>query len=325
MSRKFKRCLITGITGSGGSYLAEYILKVEKKLKIYGFYRSNGYLKLLNDKYKNRIKFFKVDLKNFNKVKKYLKITNPDLIFHLASDADVKKSFDYPIQNAQNNNLITINLLEAVRKTQINPLIIICSSSEVYGNVKKENMPISENFPIMPINPYAATKAYQDLISQIYQKTFRLKVIITRMFSYTNARRDNLFQTAFARQIAMIESNKKKILFHGNLKSIRTFIDIEDAMNAYWLTAKKGKIGEIYNIGGKTTISVKKYLFMLIKMSRSKIVCKKKHYLVRPKDIALQIPNVAKFKKHTGWKEKVSFKESIQQLLDESRNYVRKK
>jgi GDPmannose 4,6-dehydratase/GDP-4-dehydro-6-deoxy-D-mannose reductase len=325
MSRKFKRCLITGITGSGGSYLAEFILKVEKKIKIYGFYRSNGYLKFLNDKYKNRIKFIKVDLKNFKNIKKYLKIIRPDLIFHLASDADVKKSFDYPIENAKNNNLITINLLEAVRKAQVNPVIIICSSSEVYGNVIKKNMPISENFPIMPINPYAATKAYQDLISQIYQKTFGLKIIITRMFSYTNARRGNLFQTAFARQIAMIENNKKKTLFHGNLKSIRTFIDIEDAMNAYWLTAKKGKIGEIYNIGGKTTISVKKYLFKLIKMARSKIVCKKKSELIRPKDITLQIPNVAKFKKHTGWIEKVSFNKSINKLLEESRNYVKKK
>ena len=325
MSRKFKRCLITGITGSGGSYLAEFILKVEKKIKIYGFYRSNGYLKFLNDKYKNRIKFIKVDLKNFKNIKKYLKIIRPDLIFHLASDADVKKSFDYPIENAKNNNLITINLLEAVRKAQVNPVIIICSSSEVYGNVIKKNMPISENFPIMPINPYAATKAYQDLISQIYQKTFGLKIIITRMFSYTNARRGNLFQTAFARQIAMIENNKKKTLFHGNLKSIRTFIDIEDAMNAYWLTAKKGKIGEIYNIGGKTTISVKKYLSKLIKMARSKIVCKTKSELIRPKDITLQIPNVAKFKKHTGWIEKVSFNESINNLLEESRNYVKKK
>ena len=80
------------------------------------------------------------------------------------------------------------------------------------------------------------------------------------MFSYINARRDTLFQTAFAKQIVNIERKSQKVLKHGNLNSIRTFVDIEDAMSAYWLTATNGKIGEIYNIGGNKIISVKNFL-----------------------------------------------------------------
>ena len=153
----------------------------------------------------------------------------------------MRGSFDEPIKISHNNNIITANLLEACRKSKANPLIIICSTSEVYGNVKK-NMPINENNNIAPINPYAATKAYQDLLSQIYHKSFGLKIIITRMFSYTNARRINLFQTAFAKQIVDCERGKKSFLEHGNLESVRTFVDIEDAMESYWLAAKKEKL-----------------------------------------------------------------------------------
>jgi GDP-D-mannose dehydratase len=215
--------------------------------------------------------------------------------------------------------MITINLLEAVRQLKINPLIIICSTSEVYGNVKKTDIPIKESQKFNPANPYAASKAFQDFISQIYVKSFNLKIIITRMFSYINARRDTLFQTAFAKQIVNIERKKQKVLKHGNLNSIRTFVDIDDAMSAYWLTATRGKIGEIYNIGGNKIISVKNFLKELISNSSVKIKTKLDKRLLRPQDVTLQIPSVDKFKKDTRWKQKNSFKVSVINLLNECR------
>ena len=317
--RKFKKCLITGITGSGGSYLAEHILKKKDNVKIFGLYRSEGYKKLLKKKHNNKITFLNQDLTKFSSLKKKIEKIKPDLIFHIASNADVRGSFDEPIKISHNNNIITANLLEACRKSKANPLIIICSTSEVYGNVKKKNMPINENNNIAPINPYAATKAYQDLLSQIYHKSFGLKIIITRMFSYTNARRINLFQTAFAKQIVDCERGKKSFLEHGNLESVRTFVDIEDAMESYWLAAKKGKVGEIYNICGKKVISVKAYLDELKKNSKIGFETKLNKSLLRPVDINLQIASCKKFKKHTGWKPKVSFKQSVKNLLNEVR------
>jgi len=316
--RKFKKCFITGITGSGGSYLAEHIYKKDKQIKLYGSFRSTGYKKILDSKIKN-IDLFKLDLKNYQNVKNKLKKIKPDLIFHLASNADVRGSFDEPIKHTENNNIITVNLLEAIRQLKLKTLIIICSTSEVYGNVSKKNLPITENHPITPINPYAVTKTFQDLMAQVYSKSFNINVIITRMFSYTNARRKNLFQTSFARQIVDIEKAKTNVLKHGNLKSIRTFVDIEDAMEAYWLTAKKGKIGEIYNIGGEKVISVKDFLNTLIKLTQKKINCKPDKKLFRPEDIGIQISDSSKFKRHTGWKPKINFKKSVDKLL----NYCR--
>ncbi len=320
MNRVFKRCLITGIAGSGGSYLAEYILKKSPSTKIFGFHRSLGYANYLKKKYKSRVLISKIDLNNFNNLKKKLSIIKPDVIFHLASNADVRNSFFEPLKFSSNNNMITVNLLEALRQNKSKSIIIVCSTSEVYGNVNKKNMPITETHQIAPINPYAVTKVFQDLIAQVYEKTFGLNVIITRMFSYMNARRNNLFQTAFANQVAAIEQGKLKYLRHGNLKSKRTIIDTNDAMEAYWLAAKKGKIGEIYNICGNQKISVNDFLRKLISFSDKKIICRLNKDLVRPKDIDLQLSDFKKFQKDTGWKPKTNLNLAILNLLNECRS-----
>ena len=268
INRRFKKCLITGITGSGGSYLAEHILSKDHKIKIFGIYRSIGNKNLLKNK---RIKLFKCDLCDFNKTQKIIKKINPGVIFHLASTANVRDSFNSPRKTIENNNAITLNLLEVIRINKINPLIIVCSTSEVYGQVSRKDVPIKETKNISPVNPYSVSKAFQDMLAQVYFKSYGLKIIITRMFSYINVRKAFLFQTAFARQIVDIERGKKKILTHGNLDSVRNIIDISDAMEAYWLTAKRGRIGEIYNISGEKVISVGNYLKELKKLSSVKI------------------------------------------------------
>ena len=169
------------------------------------------------------------------------------------------------------------------------------------------------------MNPYSCSKAFQDIVSQVYFKSFDLRIIITRMFSYTNARRGNLFQTAFAKQISNIEKGKQKILKHGNLNSVRCVLDIYDAMEAYWLTAKRGKIGEIYNIGGNKIISVGEYLKELKKLSNTKIKTQLDKKLLRPVDVTLQVPSVKKFLKDTRWTPKIPFKKSIKNILNECR------
>ena len=317
INRRFKKCLITGITGSGGSYLAEHILSKDNKIKIFGIYRSIGNKNLLKNK---RIKLFKCDLCDFNKTQKIIKKINPGVIFHLASTANVRDSFNSPRKTIENNNAITLNLLEVIRINKINPLVIICSTSEVYGKINKKDIPIKETKNIAPVNPYSASKAFQDLLSQIYSECYGLKIIITRMFSYTNARKNFLFQTSFAKQIADIEKGKKKILTHGNLNSVRNIIDITDAMEAYWIAAKRGRIGKIYNISGKKVVSVGNYLKELKKLSNVKIKSKIDKKLLRPVDVTLQIADTKKFIKDTGWSPKISFEESIKKLLNECRN-----
>ena len=317
INRNFKRCLITGIAGAGGSYLAEYLLQKKAVPKIFGFYRSLGNKKILEAKFKNKIKFFKVDLNNFKSTRKTLSKIKPDLIFNLASNPDVRYSFDFPKEVIKNNFDSTLNILDAVRLLKLNSLIIHCSTSEVYGQVNINEVPIKEGTKLRPVSPYAVSKTFQDYTAQMYNKIFNLNIIITRMFTYINPRRNNLFQSAFAKQIIDIKKKKKKILKHGNLESIRSFLSLNDCMKAYWLAAKKGKVGEIYNIGGTKSFKVRNVLKKLIKISGVKVKKKIDSSLLRIKDVTLQIPNTNKFYKHTGWRPSESLEFSLKFLFKE--------
>lgn len=316
--RKFKRALITGVCGSGGSYLAEYIINNHPRTKVFGLYRKlrNKNIRLI----KKKSKLIQCDMNKFKNLYLNLKKIKPDVIFHIASDADVRKSFDEPLKFINNNNNITLNLLEAVRKSKSNPIIQICSTSEVYGQVKKSELPINEKNVMRPASPYAVSKVFQDICAQNYYKNYGLKIIITRMFTYLNARRLNLFASHWANQIIKIENGKQKILYHGNLNSTRTIIDIEDAMRSYWVAATRGKIGEIYNISGNKTFKIGKFLEILKKRSKVKIISKIDKNLLRKTDVTLQIPNSNKFRKHTKWKPKIKFEDSLNNFLNEFRN-----
>jgi len=299
INRNFKKCLITGIGGSGASYLAEYLLNVEPNLKIIGLARR----RLAENKLSKKIKIIQCNMNNFKKLKTIIAKNKPDLIYNFASNADVKESFIQPRKIILNNNNSCINLLEAIRLTKnFRPLIISISTSEVYGLVKKNQTPIVETCKYNPANPYAVSKTFQDLLAQNYIKNFNLRIIITRMFSYLNPRRLTLFASSWAKQIVDIEDKKKKTLIHGNLNSVRTIISTDDMCNAYYLAAKKGHIGEIYNIGSTYPIKISKILNKLINLSKKKNIKKKLDKdLLRKTDVTLQIPNVRKFQKHTRW------------------------
>ncbi len=319
--RNFKKIFITGILGSGGSYLAEHILKKNDKVKIYGCYRNIN-LKIYKElKNKKNIELHKCDLNNYAKTYYLINKIKPDLVYHLASNADVRLSFDEPLFIVKNNNNITINLFEALRKLIKKPLVILCSTSEVYGAVDTK-MKINENNKIKPENPYAVSKTFQDLLAQNYKTIFNMNIIITRMFTYINPRRINLFASHWAHQIALIEKGKKKYLQHGNLNTTRAIIDIDDAMEAYWLVAKKGKVGEIYNIGGTKIYKISEILNKLKKLSTIKINSKLDKRLLRKKDIKYQVPDSSKFIKHTKWKQKNSVNKSLENLLNYRRKFV---
>jgi|TARA_B110000027_G_C16108629_1_gene296545 GDP-4-dehydro-6-deoxy-D-mannose reductase len=308
------------VSGSGGSYLAEYILKRDPKIKLSGTYRKKNQI---TKKLKN-IKLYKCDLTNYNQIYKQLIKEKPDLIYHFASNADVRGSFDYPMDIINNNNNVTLNLLESIRIIKnYNPVVVICSTSEVYGLVKKKDTPIKENQNYNPASPYAISKTFQDLLAQNYRLNYGLNIIITRMFTYINPRRFNLFASYWALQIAQIEKGIKKNLKHGNLDSIRTLLSIEDMCEGYYFAAVKGKIGEIYNIGGTKPIKVGDVLKILIQKSHlNNIKCSIDKKLLRKTDVTLQIPSIAKFTKQTKWKPKQNINDNLTSLLKECRKIV---
>jgi GDP-4-dehydro-6-deoxy-D-mannose reductase len=317
---KVSRVLITGISGSGGSYLAEFIVK-NKECEIHGISRWHSTSKNSNlSEIANKVTVHESDLNDFSSVIQTLEKVKPDIIFHLASYANVRASFDTPATVLHNNIIGTSNLFEAIRFLKLDPIIQMCSTSEVYGQVSSKEVPIKESAPIRPASPYAVSKVAQDLLARTYFVSYDMKVVITRMFAYLNPRRDDLFASAFAKQVARIELGLQKTLYHGNLDSIRTIIDVRDGMRAYWDAAIYCEYGEAYNIGGTTQIKVGELLDRLISLSSSQINTKIKKSLLRPADVTLQIPDNSKFNKATGFKTLYSFDESMEDLLNYWRN-----
>jgi GDP-4-dehydro-6-deoxy-D-mannose reductase len=323
--RAFSRALITGITGSGGSFLADYIADAHPNIAIHGISRwhsttAHENLKQLG----NKVVMHECDLNDCSAVFSVLREIQPDVIFHLASHANVRASFTNPLAVLENNIRGTANLLEAVRMAEINPVIQICSTSEVYGQVDPKNVPIKEDCPLNPSSPYAVSKVAQDLLGFTYFRSYGMLIIRTRMFAYLNPRRRDLFATSFAMQTARIEAGLQKELLHGNLDSTRTLIDVRDAMASYWIAAEQCRPGEAYNIGGKTIIKVGEFLDMLKKLARVSIPSRMDPALLRPADVTLQIPDTSKFTKETGWRPKYTFEESVMHLLEYCRAEVAK-
>jgi GDPmannose 4,6-dehydratase/GDP-4-dehydro-6-deoxy-D-mannose reductase len=217
----------------------------------------------------------------------------------------------------------TANLLEAIRLEGQDPVVQLCSTSEVYGQVDPKDIPIKEDCPINPSSPYAVSKVAQDLLGATYFRCYKMKVIRTRMFAYLNPRRTDLFATAFARQVARIEAGLQDELLHGNLDSVRTIIDVRDAMESYWVATMKCEPGEAYNIGGRTTMTVGEFLDALKKLAKKPIPHRMDPALLRPADVTLQIPDTSKFERVTGWKPQYSFEQSVKHILDYWRTRVR--
>jgi GDP-mannose 4,6-dehydratase len=309
--------LITGISGSGGSYLAEYIVQHHPEVEVHGLSRwhsttTSDNLRAIRD----RVTVHECDLADLGSVIEALQKIKPDAIFNLASHANVRASFITPNAVLSNNILGTSNLFEAIRLLKLDPLIQHCSTSEVYGQVDPKFVPIDEDTPIAPASPYAVSKVAQDLLARVYFVSYKMRIVRTRMFTYLNPRRTDLFATAFTKQVVWIERGLQKELVHGNLDSVRTIIDVRDAMRAYWMATLRGRPGEVYNIGGTTTMKVGDFLQRLMAKAKKPIPTRCDANLLRPTDVTLQIPNCDKFIQETGWQPEHSFEESLDHLLD---------
>jgi len=318
------RALITGIGGSGGSYLAEHIVENHPTVEVHGLSRWHSTTQNNLANISSRVAVHEADLMDFSSTLAVLQEVQPDAIFHLAAHANVRASFTTPSTVLTNNIIGTSNLFESIRMAKLDPLVQLCSTSEVYGQVNPEDVPIKEDAPLRPSSPYAVSKVAQDLLGWTYFVSYKMRIIRTRMFAYLNPRRTDLFATSFARQIARIERGLQRELVHGNLDSVRTMIDVRDAMRAYWDALLYCEPGETYNIGGTTTMTVGEVLKRLLAMTDKRIPTRIDPLLLRPADVTLQIPSVEKFIKATGWGPRYTFDESLQDLLAYWRSQMNK-
>lgn len=333
-----KKVLITGITGMVGSHLADYLIK-NTDFEIYGMCRwrspmDNIYHLIDDINAKKRVHLTYGDLRDTISIDGVVKSVVPDYVFHLAAQSYPKTSFDAPLDTLDTNIQGTARVLEAIKNYAPKAIVHVCASSEVFGRVKTEKLQemggvINEECTFHPASPYAISKVGTDLIGRYYAEAFGICVMTTRMFTHTGPRRGDVFaESTFAKQIAMIEASIiPPVIKVGNLKSLRTFADVRDAVRAYYMLVTKNPIaGEYYNIGGTYTCGVDKMLDYLISLSPMKDEIKTEidPDRLRPIDADLQIPDTTKFETHTGWKPEISFEQTMQDLLNYWRDRVKK-
>jgi len=326
------RVLITGITGMVGSHLADYLLE-NTDWKIYGLCRWNDSLENIEHlsediNKKERIELIYGDLNDLASLLAVINKSKPDYVFHLAAQSYPQTSFDSPIETLQTNILGTTNLLEALRGSKYkNAIIHVCASSEVFGRVPKEKLPINEECSFHPASPYAISKVGTDLVGRYYAEAYGMTIMTTRMFTHTGPRRGDVFsESTFAKQIAMIEAGlQEPKIYVGNLDSLRTYADVRDAVKAYhMLVTINPKGGEYYNIGGIYTCKIADMLnYLISKSTISNIEIITDPERLRPIDADLQIPDTTKFKNHTGWEPEYTFEQTMNDLLEYWRNKIK--
>ena len=298
--------LVTGGTGFVGSHMIDYILKyaIRPDQKIYCTKRWMEDTKNVDHIDDERFEFIDCDLLDAHSIRRAVEVSKPEKVFHFAAQSFPEVSFKMPVITLQTNTLGTTHLLEAIKESDYDPVIVSISTSEVYGMPEEDEVPIKETNPIRAANPYSISKVGHDLMSQYYHKAHGMKIIITRMFSHEGARRGKQFAlSSFAYQIAKAEKLKgEQFIYHGNLDSTRTYAHVDDAISAYWVCSNSKKFGEVYNIGGEQTCTVGDALDKLISMSTKKDLKKKlDEARLRPTDITLQIPDTSKFRHEFGW------------------------
>lgn len=319
-----KRVLITGISGMVGSHLTDLLL-AETDWDIFGLIRWRSPLgnisHLLDDiNVGGRVKLIYGDLRDYISIHDAVERSRPDYVFHLAAQSFPKTSFDSPLDTYETNVQGTTNVLEAVKKISPHAVVHVCSSSEVFGRVPPEKLPIDEECGFHPASPYAISKVGTDLIGRFYAEAYNMTVMTTRMFTHTGPRRGDVFaESSFAKQIALAEAGFiDPVIKTGNLESLRTFADVRDAVRAYFmLVTVNPKSGEYYNIGGSFTCTIGEMLDTLLSFSpmKGEISIQLDPARLRPIDADLQVPNTDKFMQATGWKPTIQFETTMLDLL----------
>ena len=318
-----KKILITGASGFVGSHLVDYLALNLNNILFGTSFSKNGSNNLSENK--KKIELLEVDLRNEEEVFDLVDKVKPDIIYHLAAFTSAADSFKSPRETVLNNIACQINIFEAMRKSGLlNSKTLVVASAEVYGSVRKEDMPMDEETPLNPTNPYAVSKLAQDFLGRQYFLSYGLKTVRVRPFNHVGPRQSpNFVVSGFAQKIVEVEKGKREPLLPvGNLEAKRDFTDVRDVVRAYSLLMEKGEFGEVYNIGSGVSYKISEILNKLLSFSNAKIKIESNQSLFRPIDDPELVCDASKLIKLTSWKPEIPIEQTLKDTLDYWRQII---
>jgi len=322
--RKFSRILITGFAGFAGSHLAGEL--VDAGYEVFGTRVRGESLDNLAG-LRRRVTVRVLDLCSPRSCAKLLADIQPEAIFHLAAFSAVGASFADPDLPMRVNYGGTLNILEAIRQTapvrRKLQVLLTVGSSDMYGRVKRADLPIAEDQPLNPLSPYAISKAAADFLAATYHRAYGLPIIRIRAFNHAGPRqRAGFVIPDFAMQIARLERKSgRRVLRTGNLRARRDISDVRDVARAYRLIAEKGKSGDVYHIGSGQAVAIESILRRMLRMARRPISPVKDPKRMRPAEVPVLQADITKLKK-LGWRPTISLSQTLADTLDYYRSRV---
>jgi GDP-4-dehydro-6-deoxy-D-mannose reductase len=313
-----KKILITGISGFVGGHFVHYLTTHHNNLEIHGISRSkpawdfvNAPAGLLNSHY-----FHQADLNDIPKIKSLIVEIQPDYILHLAAQSSVAESWKSPVFSFMNNTNIFLNIIDTVRLNDNAAKVLSIGSSEQYGIVSGKDLPITEDRPQSPENPYAVARVAQEHLARIYARGFDLDICCTRSFNHCGpGQTDRFVVSAIVKQFVMIAHGFQKPVIHiGNGAIVRDFVDVHDVIEAYYLLLTKGKKGEVYNVCSGQGRAIQDIVTLLSEMLSIRVETRQEQSQIRPIDNPRIVGSYQKIQRDLGWKPTIPFKQSLQSM-----------
>lgn len=314
-----EKILITGFSGFVAAHFVEFLYNQGFNYEIYGIdiHESQFDYNMFDGKLK--INFEAVDMTQIQKVQNIIEKIQPDYILHLAAFSSVAYSWKYPLDSFMNNSNIFLNLINAVHNICPQCRVLSVGSSEEYGNVVHEDLPIRENQPVAPVSPYGVARVSQELLSKVFVKAYDMKIIMTRSFNHIGPRQDERFAIpSFIKQILAIKHDNKKEgeIETGDLSIIRDFVDVRDVVRAYYLLLTKGVQGEIYNIASGKGITLAEAVDIIADEVGVRVTTRTNPRFMRPSDNMEVVGSSYKIESELGWERTYTFKETIHDMIE---------
>ncbi len=309
--------LLTGATGFVGTHIRRYLL-AQEEWRITGTTLPQFPAEPM-DVARERI--VALDLREAEAVMTLVEETMPDAIIHLAAQSHVPTAYRDPWGTLENNIRSQLNLLESCVRLGISPRILVIGSGEEYGRASEEALPLVEDHPLRPENPYSVSKVTQDVMGYQYFISYGLPVIRVRPFNHVGpGQSDRFVVAAFASQIARIEAGlQEPVMYVGNLSPARDFTDVRDVVRAYEGLILQGQAGEVYNVASGTPRTIRSILDGLLAMTEREIRVETDPDRYRPADVPVIYGSYRKLEKAIGWRPEIPFEQTLRDVLNEWR------